>query len=330
MVLKALMMMVMAMLMTITGMVESRISGNLMSLGALDFGLIIDGAVIIVENCLRHLAGYQNMHKSHPELKERIRIVREATLEVIQPSVFGVIIIMIVYVPIFALSGVEGKMFHPMAFTVITALVSALVLSLTVVPASIALFVSGPVEEKENRTMEIMISSVNPGQLMTGKIIGNIAVGLTQLIIWLIFGWIGLKVGGQFWPLLQDFSLPPNYILVLLLVLLPSFVMVAAIMAAIGATMTEAREAQQVSGMFSLPIMIPYYISSSIIMNPNSPLAVGLSYFPLTAPITILIRMAFTVVPAWQIALNIGILVVFAILAIWFAGRAFRLGMLRY
>jgi cobalt-zinc-cadmium resistance protein CzcA len=142
-----------AMLMTITGMVESRISGNLMSLGALDFGLIIDGAVIIVENCLRHLAAYQNMHKSHPKLKERIRIVREATLEVIQPSVFGVIIILIVYVPIFALSGVEGKMFHPMAFTVITALVSALVLSLTVVPASIALFVSGPVEEKENRVM---------------------------------------------------------------------------------------------------------------------------------------------------------------------------------
>lgn len=186
------------------------------------------------------------------------------------------------------------------------------------------------VVEKENRTMEIMISSVTHGQLMTGKIIGNIAVGITQLLVWLIFGWIGLKVGGQFWPLLQDFSLPPNYILVLLLVLLPSFVMVAAIMAAVGATMTEAREAQQVSGMFSLPIMIPYYISSSIMMNPNSPLAVGLSYFPLTAPITILMRMYFTVIPVWQIALNIAILVVFAVLAIWFAGRAFRLGMLQY
>ncbi len=142
-----------AMLMTITGMVESRISGNLMSLGALDFGLIIDGAVIIVENCLRHLAAYQKMHKSHPDLTERIRIVREATLEVIRPSVFGIIIILIVYVPIFALSGVEGKMFHPMAFTVITALTAALILSLTVVPASIALFVRGPVTEKENRVM---------------------------------------------------------------------------------------------------------------------------------------------------------------------------------
>jgi cobalt-zinc-cadmium resistance protein CzcA len=143
-----------AMLMTITGMVESRTSGNLMSMGALDFGLIVDGAVIIVENCLRHLANYQRMHGGLPDLNERMRLVREATLEVIRPSVFGVIIIMIVYVPIFALSGVEGKMFHPMAFTVITALVSALILSLTVVPASVALFVRGRVEEKENRIMQ--------------------------------------------------------------------------------------------------------------------------------------------------------------------------------
>lgn len=142
-----------AMLMTITGMVESRVSGNLMSLGALDFGLIVDGAVIIVENCLRHLAVYQRTHKNHPALKERLRIVHEATLEVIQPSVFGVLIILIVYIPIFALSGVEGKMFHPMAFTVITALMSALILSITVVPASIAIFVRGPVAEKENRVM---------------------------------------------------------------------------------------------------------------------------------------------------------------------------------
>ena len=94
-----------AMLMTITGMVESNVSGNLMSLGALDFGLIVDGAVIIVENCLRHLAAYQRMHGSVPDLGERLRVVREATVEVIRPSVFGVIIILIVYVPIFALTG---------------------------------------------------------------------------------------------------------------------------------------------------------------------------------------------------------------------------------
>jgi cobalt-zinc-cadmium resistance protein CzcA len=145
-----------AMLMTITGMVESGVSGNLMSLGALDFGLIVDGAVIIVENCLRHLAAYQRMHGSVPAIGERMRVVREATVEVIQPSVFGVIIILIVYVPIFALTGVEGKMFHPMAFTVVTALLAALVLSLTAVPAAVAIFVRGKVAEKEILIMRLM------------------------------------------------------------------------------------------------------------------------------------------------------------------------------
>ena len=139
-----------AMLMTISGMVQSRVSGNLMSLGALDFGLIVDGAVIIVENCLRHLALHQRKHSILPDLSTRLTIVRQATVEVIRPSVFGVIIIMIVYIPIFALSGVEGKMFHPMALTVVMALTAALVLSLTAVPAAIALFVRGKVNEKEN------------------------------------------------------------------------------------------------------------------------------------------------------------------------------------
>ncbi|TDY02851.1 efflux RND transporter permease subunit [Thiohalophilus thiocyanatoxydans] len=142
-----------AMLMTVSGMVGSRVSGNLMSLGALDFGLIVDGAVIIVENCLRRLGEYQRMHGGLPNLKQRLRVVQEATTEVIRPSVFGVTIIMIVYVPIFALSGVEGKMFEPMAFTVVTALFSALILSVTAVPAAVAVFVRGPINEQENRAM---------------------------------------------------------------------------------------------------------------------------------------------------------------------------------
>ncbi len=149
-------------------------------------------------------------------------------------------------------------------------------------------------------------------------------------MIWLIFGWIGLKIGGMFWPMLQDITIPSGYALVLFLILLPSFVMVAAIMAAIGSTMTEMREAQQISGMISLPMTIPFYLSSAIMMNPNSALAIALSYFPLTAPLVMLMRMAFTVVPVWQIALSIGVLVIFAVFAIWFAGRAFRLGMLQY
>ncbi|NNJ97134.1 MAG: CusA/CzcA family heavy metal efflux RND transporter [Gammaproteobacteria bacterium] len=151
-----------AMLMTITGMVQSRVSGNLMSLGALDFGLIVDGAVIIVENCLRYLSDYQRSNGIIPGLPQRLRLVRDATVEVVRPSVFGVTIILIVYVPIFALSGVEGKMFHPMAFTVITALLSALILSLTVVPASVALFIRGKVNDSENRVMRGLKRAYKP------------------------------------------------------------------------------------------------------------------------------------------------------------------------
>ena len=142
-----------AMLATITGMVGSRVSGNLMSLGALDFGLIVDGAVIIVENCLRRLGEHQAKQQKLPELAERLAIVREATREVIRPSVFGVIIILVVYVPIFTLTGIEGKMFHPMALTVVIALTAALVLSLTFVPAAVALFVRGRIHEGENKIM---------------------------------------------------------------------------------------------------------------------------------------------------------------------------------
>ena len=204
------------------------------------------------------------------------------------------------------------------------------ILYIIVVMTSGGYLMQAVVEEKENRTMEIVITSVTPGQLMTGKIIGNIAIGLTQLVIWLLFGWLGLVVGGYFWPVLQDFSLPANYILILIVLLLPSFVMISALMAAIGATMTEVREAQQISGMFSISTTIPFYVSSMIMMNPNGTLATVLSFFPLTSPITILMRMGFAVVPTWQIAINIALLVVFAVLAIWFAGRAFRMGMLQY
>ena len=186
------------------------------------------------------------------------------------------------------------------------------------------------VEEKENRTMEIVITSVTPMQLMTGKIIGNIGVGLTQLIVWFIFGWIGLKVAGQFVPVLQNFSLPPNYIGNILLITLPAFVMVAALMAAIGATMTEMREAQQIQGMFSLSITVPFYLSNSLMFHPNSTLAYVMSYFPLTSPLTVLIRQSVTVIPAWQMALHVALLVAFAVFAIWFSGKAFRLGMLQY
>ncbi|WP_287398064.1 efflux RND transporter permease subunit, partial [Brevundimonas sp.] len=141
------------MLMTITGMVQTGTSGNLMSLGALDFGLIVDGAVIIVENCLRRFGEAQHRLGRVLTREERFDLAATASSEVIRPSLFGVLIITLVYVPIFALTGVEGKMFHPMAITVVMALTIALVLSLTFVPAAVAMFVTGKVEEKDSFIM---------------------------------------------------------------------------------------------------------------------------------------------------------------------------------
>lgn len=139
-----------SMLMTAIGMVQTKISGNLMSLGAVDFGLIVDGAVIIAENCLRKLAEKQHELGRKLELSERLQEVMQASKEMIQPSVFGQAVIITVYFPILALSGTEGKMFHPMAMTVIFALIAAFVLSLTFVPAMIAVLVNGQVSEKES------------------------------------------------------------------------------------------------------------------------------------------------------------------------------------
>jgi len=191
-----------AMLMTITGMVQTRVSGNLMSLGALDFGLIVDGAVIIVENCLRHLAQFQRQSNSLPDLATRLRIVRQATVEVIRPSVFGVIIIMIVYIPIFALSGVEGKMFHPMALTVIMALIAALILSLTAVPAAVALFVSGKVKENENFFMRGARRFYAP--VLRWSLSNRLPVVVAAVLMVLIAGIQGTRLGSEFVPNLDE------------------------------------------------------------------------------------------------------------------------------
>jgi heavy metal efflux system protein len=139
-----------SMLITAIGMVQTKISGNLMSLGAVDFGLIVDGAVIIVENCLRRLAERQHQLGRVLLLKERLHEVTIAAKEMIQPSVYGQAIIITVYIPILALTGVEGKMFHPMAMTVIFALLGAFILSVTFVPAMVALLIKGKVNEHDN------------------------------------------------------------------------------------------------------------------------------------------------------------------------------------
>lgn len=186
------------------------------------------------------------------------------------------------------------------------------------------------VEEKENRTMEIVITSVSPTQLMAGKIAGNLSVGLTQLFLWLVFPVVGLLFAGAFIPEIRDIQIATTSFWLTMTAILPAFVMVSALMAAIGATATESREASQVAGWFTLPLVVPYWFMSILMKNPNGPLSIGLSLFPLTAPVTLPIRIAFTTVPNWQIILSIGLLYICSVGSIWLAGRAFRLGMLRY
>ena len=190
------------MLMTITGMVRGGVSGNLMSLGALDFGLIVDGAVIIVENCLRRFGEAQHQLGRLLDREERFRLAASATSEVIRPSLFGVLIIALVYVPIFALTGVEGKMFHPMAITVVMALSAALILSLTFVPAAVALFVTGKVEEKESRLMgwarRIYAPSLDKAMRLRTLFVAG-AVGLV-----LISGLAASRMGSEFVPNLDE------------------------------------------------------------------------------------------------------------------------------
>ena len=142
-----------AMLFTFTGMFTNKVSANLMSLGALDFGIIVDGAVVIVENAIRRLAHAQQRHGRLLTRSERLHEVFAAAKEARRALIFGQLIIMVVYLPIFALTGVAGKMFHPMAFTVVIALLGAMILSVTFVPAAIALFVTGKVKEEENLVM---------------------------------------------------------------------------------------------------------------------------------------------------------------------------------
>ncbi|TPH19280.1 efflux RND transporter permease subunit [Litorilituus lipolyticus] len=189
-----------AMLMTVTGMVQTRTSANLMSLGALDFGLLVDGAIIIVENCMRRLS-HASQGKIIP-VKERLVLVFEATREVIRPALFGVFIITAVYLPIFALSGVEGKMFHPMAITVVIALVSAMILSVTFVPAAIALLFKGPVVEKENLIMKASESLYRP--ILSFVLKARWLVIIVALVLVGYAGFLGSKLGSEFVPNLDE------------------------------------------------------------------------------------------------------------------------------
>ncbi|WP_300351027.1 CusA/CzcA family heavy metal efflux RND transporter [uncultured Alcanivorax sp.] len=190
-----------AMLMTITGMVQTRVSANLMSLGALDFGLLVDGAIIIVENCLRRLSQAKVPGKTLGQ-RARLDIVFTATREVIRPALFGVFIITAVYLPIFSLTGVEGKMFHPMAMTVVIALASAMLLSVTFVPACVALLFRDAVEEKEHRAMSALRNGyqrlVRKAVAMRTLVVAVAALSVLGSVV------LATRLGSEFVPNLDE------------------------------------------------------------------------------------------------------------------------------
>jgi cobalt-zinc-cadmium resistance protein CzcA len=196
-----------SMLFTFTGMYSNKVSANLMSLGALDFGIIVDGAVVIVENAIRRLAHAQQKLGRELTRSERQHEVFAASKEARRALIFGQLIIMVVYLPIFALTGVEGKMFHPMAFTVVTALFGAMILSVTFVPAAIALFVTGKVKEEENALMRLARRAYEP--VLAGVMRRRTLVFSAAVVLVMFSGLLASRMGSEFVPSLSegDFAL---------------------------------------------------------------------------------------------------------------------------
>ena len=191
-----------SMLFTITGMVNSKVSANLMSLGALDFGLIVDGSLIIVENCMTRLSQMQRQLGRALSLTERMRVTYEASIEVRQATMFGELIIMIVYLPILALTGVEGKMFHPMAITVMIALFGAMLLSLTFIPAAVAIFIKKAPEHQQGKLIS-KISEVY-ARVLTHALARPLRVIIVAAALFLISLLVASRLGTEFIPSLDE------------------------------------------------------------------------------------------------------------------------------
>jgi len=191
-----------SMLMLMTGMVQAKVSANLMSLGALDFGLIVDGAVIIVENCILRLSDRQHHVGRRLTVDERFQVVFSATREVFKPSLISVLVVILVNLPILALTGVEGKMFTPMAMTVIMALIAALILSLTFVPAMVALLLNGHIEEKENAVVRKTRQGYSPILEVALRLRKSVFAGAVIFVV--LCSFIASRMGTEFIPSLDE------------------------------------------------------------------------------------------------------------------------------
>lgn len=185
-------------------------------------------------------------------------------------------------------------------------------------------------DEKENRTIEILVTSMTPEQLIGGKALGLIAVSFTQLLIWAVALTILALVGAQYLEPLQQVTMPWGYILLVLAYFVPTFAILVGIMTAIGGIAAEVQQAQQIGGALNFLFIIPLFLTALIISNPGSPLVQFLTLFPTTAFLTVALRQAMSSVPLWQLLLSWGLVMGTAVFTIWAAARVFRAGMLRY
>lgn len=185
-------------------------------------------------------------------------------------------------------------------------------------------------DEKESRTIEILVTTLTPEQLVGGKALGLLGVCLTQLAIWGGAVTVGLRVGGQFNAQIRNIAIPYDFLLFVALFFIPAYGLVAACMIAVGGTLGDLRQGQQIAGLFNIFFMLPMFLSMAIISNPAGPLSLFLTLFPFTSFATIALRWSFSAVPLWQMGLSWVLLVACLITAVWAAARIFRLGMLRY
>ncbi len=188
---------------------------------------------------------------------------------------------------------------------------------------------SGVVEEKTNRIMEILVTSITPFQLLLGKIIGLGALGLIQVLIWVVIGAVALTVG-QGLEAFQGVSVPVDMIAVGLILFLLTYMLYASFAAGIGVLVGSEQESRQIAGFFVFIMMVPFYLLVSFITDPGGPVALALTLFPLTAPVSILLRMGFGYVPAWQLVVSLVLLALTTLVVVWASARLFRWGLLRY
>ena len=185
-------------------------------------------------------------------------------------------------------------------------------------------------DEKENRTIEILATSLRPEALIGGKALGLMSVGLTQLSIWVVTGVIALLIATPFVPSLQGVRVPWSFLGIAALFFVPAYALMAGMMTAIGAAVTDLRQGQQITGLLNMLFTMPFFFVTLVLAKPNSPIIVALTLFPTTAFVTLSLRWTMTVVPLWQLVLSWTLLVTSAVASVWIAARVFRLGMLRY